>query len=421
MSYYFYHHWLNYYPGLYEAAANGDTSKLANYINDGANLNTYSWWSHETPLYAAAANGHSQAVSLLVEHGADINARTYRGSRTPLDVAAAKNHTDTVSILLNQKATLEAEAYTHQLSPLHHACKNMNFKMAQALLEHGAEINSKTNVFQNHASYKSLNPLMYALLDKNTFKFDTDSAAQVTLVKMLMEKGATIDITYDQVFSHIDTLVLPNLGTGTSSSVSIIQTPKFNPELSLGRNKLHEAASKLSSDDHNGTIAKDITDLELKIIENPKWINMQDDFGLSPLHYLLQDGSFDNTDEAIALFVKSGANLELEDILGHTPLFYAAKFGNLEAVDSLIKHGADSTHLDHHGRDYAEFNNHLEIKSNDINPTEKLELSDILSEAAHADILYDNHTTDTIDSIVVQPLINNSAFDEVPMQYENYM
>lgn len=420
MSYYFYHHWLNYYPGLYEAAANGDTDKLFDYINDGANLNTYTWWGHETPLHAAAENGHSQAVSLLVEHGADVNAKTYRHSHTPLDRAAAKNHTDTVSTLLSQKANLDAKVNDLQLSPLHHACKNMNFKMAQALLDHGADINSISYVYQNYVGYNSLNPLMYALLDKNSFKFDTDSAAQVTLVKMLMEQGATIDITYDQIFSHIDTLVLPNPGTSSTASVSIIQTPKFNPELSLGRNKLHEAASQMKVDYHNGSLAKDIADLELKIIENPKWINVQDDFGLSPLHYLLQYGPFDNTDEAIDLFIKAGANLELEDILGHTPLFYAAKSDNLAAVDYLIAHGADTTHLDHQGRDYAEFKSHLETKLNDDNATEKLDISDILSEAAHTDILNDTHTAYTSDSIVVQPLIN-SAIDEVPMQYENYM
>lgn len=420
MSYYFYHHWLNYYPGLYEAAANGDTKKLASYINDGANPNTYSWWGHETPLHAAAENGHSQAVSLLVEHGADINAKTYRRSHTPLDKAAAKNHTDTVNILLNQKANLEAEVNNHQPTPLHHACKNMNLKMVQALLEHGADTNNKIHVFQNHASYKSLNPLMYALLDKNTFKLDTDSTAQVTLVKMLMEQGSTIDITYDQVFSHIDTMVLPNLGTGSSGSVSIIQTPKFTSELSLGRNKLHEAASLMKVNADNGTIAKDITDLELKIIENPTWINMQDDFGLSPLHYLLQNGLFDNTDEAIDLFINAGANLELEDMLGHTPLFYAAKFDNLEAVDSLIRHGADSTHLDHQGRDYVAFNSELKTKIIDESAAEKLDISDILSEAPHSDLLNDTHVADTSDSVVVQPIFN-SPIDEVPMQYDNYM
>jgi len=55
-------------------------------------------------------------------------------------------------------------------------------------------------------------------------------------------------------------------------------------------------------------------------------------------------------DEIAALLVEKGANIEAEDIWGHTPLIKAVRYTNPHAFRFLIEKGASPHHKDHMGR-----------------------------------------------------------------------
>jgi ankyrin repeat protein len=56
---------------------------------------------------------------------------------------------------------------------------------------------------------------------------------------------------------------------------------------------------------------------------------------------LLVDNIIKGRDEIVKILINSGANLNLQDNNGYTPLMYACKANNLELVMELIKKGAD--------------------------------------------------------------------------------
>jgi ankyrin repeat protein len=68
-------------------------------------------------------------------------------------------------------------------------------------------------------------------------------------------------------------------------------------------------------------------------------INAQDDQGNTPLNFLCSRKDFNNL-SLIALMVKSGANIELEDNNGLRPLHKAILYSNAGVVSKLIECGA---------------------------------------------------------------------------------
>lgn len=407
----FYNLWFN-YP-LYNAAESGDTKALSDLISNGANVNTYTWWHHETPLYLAAKKGHTDAVLLLLQNDANPNTMTYYNQESPLKAAVASNHLDTVNTLLNHHA--DPNLYSSkQPSPLHLACQNQNLGMVKSLVAHGADTQTTTFVRQSYASMGHLTPLMYSLLDNTHFKFNPANTEQVALIEYLLENGSTIDIVFDQVFSRIHTIVYPNFSDKSASGFNIIQTPEFKPAATLGQNALHLAASLKKINAEDAALNNDLEQLEEQLNTHPEWLNAQDNFGLTPLHYLLQGAPTANITQAIELFAQRGADLELEDLLGQTPLFYAAKFNQTDAVQYLLALGANTDQIDHAGRHFHDLNDSLDIlvqlnSQSESESEDVIELNAVLTDASQSDVLSASieHSVPQTDSITYYPIADH--------------
>jgi ankyrin repeat protein len=128
-----------------EACGVGDTAEIARQLARDPKLAT-TWtafgWS---ALHLAAFSGVPDAVQLLLDHGADVHARARSKFRnTPLAVALLDGQLATAKVLLAHGADpLVRQALG--LTPLHEAALLGRRDLIDALLDAGAEINSRAD------------------------------------------------------------------------------------------------------------------------------------------------------------------------------------------------------------------------------------------------------------------------------------
>jgi RNA polymerase sigma factor (sigma-70 family) len=132
-------------PGLHEAAAIGDTSRVAAALErHPEHLDTDSPEGF-TPLALAAHFGHVEVMRLLIDHGADVNRRaTHRIAVTPLHAALFGRQVAAALLLIERGAdvTLARGGSGWKRAgwtPLHYAA-GMGFgTLVQPLLDRGAD------------------------------------------------------------------------------------------------------------------------------------------------------------------------------------------------------------------------------------------------------------------------------------------
>ena len=91
---------------LMRAALKGNTERVKELINEGADINQRDENSR-TALMFAVINGHYQTMKVLLEYGADVNARSNKGG-TALMGAASAGDLRMVQALLDKGADLDA-------------------------------------------------------------------------------------------------------------------------------------------------------------------------------------------------------------------------------------------------------------------------------------------------------------------------
>jgi ankyrin repeat protein len=89
---------------LNQAAQRGDTTRVQQLLDKGADINAKS--NGRTPLMWAAQNGNTIVLEQLLSKGANINATGIFGW-TALILAAQQGHTDCVKVLLQHGANMD--------------------------------------------------------------------------------------------------------------------------------------------------------------------------------------------------------------------------------------------------------------------------------------------------------------------------
>ncbi|MCQ3829148.1 ankyrin repeat domain-containing protein [Microbulbifer elongatus] len=99
----------------------------------------------------------------------------------------------------------------------------------------------------------------------------------------------------------------------------------------LNRTKLHYVAIDFPESEHEAKI--------LELVNAGLDPNNQDKNGWTPLHFAAQGNSI----SAVRALIKCGANTEVKDVFGNTPLFRAvfSSNGNGDIINFLIEDGAD--------------------------------------------------------------------------------
>ena len=124
---------------VWDAAAVGDTARLAQTLDRDASLvNAYSGDGF-FPLGLAAFFGHTGAARLLVERGADVGQTARNAMKVqPLHSAVAGRHFDIVQLLVEAGAPVNV-GQQGGWTPLQGAVHNKDLEMVRYLLAHGAD------------------------------------------------------------------------------------------------------------------------------------------------------------------------------------------------------------------------------------------------------------------------------------------
>jgi beta-lactamase regulating signal transducer with metallopeptidase domain len=125
---------------LYEAAAQGNVTRINRLVEAGANVNAV-LLGDGSPLIAAAREGHYEAARVLLGRGANPNVAVL-GDGNPLIMAAREGHADIVELLLDQGAGID-DIVSGDENALIHASGRGHIEVVRLLVERGADVNKR--------------------------------------------------------------------------------------------------------------------------------------------------------------------------------------------------------------------------------------------------------------------------------------
>lgn len=283
----------------------------------------------------AAYDNFMPAVQLFVEKGVNINQKDER----PLSKASESGNLEIVQYLLktgkNSQGTLN--------DALWELCdarpKPDTLKIAQLLLEYGAQVNS-------HAGFYNTTPL-HGVAEKGPLE----------LVKLLVSKGAKVNAV-DKEFSmplakavQADNLEIAKflLEQGADKTINHsdteFQTAIFKASSAKMAQLLIANGANVSDRDKKGlsvllhAVANYLDfDLLKVLLQNGADINAQDKSGTTALLQAVRYPYERDDKNCVQFLLENGANANVANNQGETPLLVAEK---LEVLQALLAHGAD--------------------------------------------------------------------------------
>ena len=296
-----------------EAATVGDARIIELLLAAGADPN-HAGADGETPLMIVARSSNLAAAEALLAAGADVNARELWREQTALMWAAAQRQPEMVRLLVERGADVDARSTVNRwprqvsgeprrmyrpfggLTPLMLAARSGCVECARALVEGGADIDL--------ADPKNVTPLFLAV---DNLHFDT--------ARYLIEAGANPNkwdwLGRTPLYSAVDVNTLPRggrpdrLSTDTTTSLEIIRL-------------LLEAGANPNSQIKMHLLWRHIGD--------DRGCDLMLTAGATPL--LRAAKTFDV--DAMQVLIEHGADLELPNAGGITPIMAAAGFGSVE-------------------------------------------------------------------------------------------
>lgn len=133
---------------LHWAAEHGDVEMLQMLIIAGANLEAVTRIGDYTPLHVAAEAGHGVVVRALLEAGADVGARRALSGTTSLHLAAASGSVSSIDALVEFGADINARESQWDQTPLIFAASLNRVEAVKILLARGADPSLTTTVLQ---------------------------------------------------------------------------------------------------------------------------------------------------------------------------------------------------------------------------------------------------------------------------------
>ncbi len=362
---------------LMACSRTGDVEAVRRLLDAGADVNARESLERQTALMWAAAQGHADVVQLLIDHGADVRAR----SRARRFVISRRLQSELRYGELGRSYGTDAEeTQIGGFTPLLFAARNGNAAVARRLLDAGADANdaapdgASALVVAAHSGHRELaltlldrgaNPnaagagytaLHAAVLTGDLAVVETllargaSANAQVTLATKVTRNGQVLMIGEHLLgatplalaakFTERDIMrVLAEAGADVRLPLKNGWTPLM---LAAGagwryavwdrrERTLHKTpAFQVQMLDEAGTL-----DAVRFLLDRGAFVNAVDEDGNTALHYVVDKGF----DAVVELLVEQGADLDIANRRGQTPLSIVARgrTGNIEAAPATVR------------------------------------------------------------------------------------
>jgi ankyrin repeat protein len=348
---------------IHDAAMNGDLERVKALLKDNPNWVLSKDDAGRTPLHWAAAKGYKEIAELLLASKAEANAKNNTGL-TPLDYATLNKHADLVE-LLRQHGGQNAFS-PKQPSPAAPAQASRTIPMDQrsfsSEIHHAAMIGDLEKV---KALIKDNPNLALSILDAAVIgdleKVKALIKDNPNLVLSKDETGRT-PLDYAELYHHTNLFIwLRQHGArswrerNAPTNATILMAPR-----------------SFSSEIHDAVRNRDLEMVKAILKNNPDLVSSKDD-GMTPLHWVCRaeiqhqvitysmnmNSSATGTAEqnnaatgttrfassnvfAIAkVLIANGAEINVKDNFGETPLLLAAYSGYIDVVQLLLDNKAE--------------------------------------------------------------------------------
>ncbi len=263
---------------------------------------------------------------LLIGMGISVaSASIQENGDAPIHIASSKGCVKEVKRLIRKNRTSIDARNLHGVTPLHYAANNGRYKVVKLLTSAQANVHATDNATftaLHHAAFGGHVDIAEFLIDK-----------KIAVDALLQSGGTPLFIAVER--RHLE---MVEFLIARGANVNVIDKD--------GNTPLHNAVSF-------GRVGMVIFLLQLRG-DNKVKINVANHKGQTPLHVAVRwdiTGIVDQRTTAqfiAALLIETGAELDVLDNVGVTPLHRAAAANLLDAAKHLIKHNAHLRGMDNH-------------------------------------------------------------------------
>jgi ankyrin repeat protein len=330
---------------LWECAKKGHKKLLEVMLNSGIDVNTVvrarkNLEQGNTLLHIASYYGQVEIVRFLLERSADINIRS-AVNNTAMHFAAFTNSAHVITLLLDRGASVKV-TNTQGSTPLHFAALSGSLEATKTLIKRRAALDRPNKMGDT--------PLMLAALN-----------GRLEIVSFLIQNGSDKKLGVANKSAllaaieggHLDVIcfLLENgadINTGnTPRGLTPLQLATWKQNLPVVKCLLERGADvNLCSRDekrlsalHVAVLAGNLEILDYLILAGAD-LNIRDSKGRSPLCFALDL----NKPELAIHLIRRGANVNTPDFEQCTPLHFAVYQDNLECTKCLVQFGANINH-----------------------------------------------------------------------------
>ena len=320
---------------------------LASVVRRGADVNVTSGGNNATALHLAAQYGHLPHLEFLLENGADPNIRDARGL-TPLMLAILHRQTGPVRPLLDGGANPNI-GDNDGFAPIYRAMEGKMDEAVRTLAEGG----SRPELLNIRAGQKG-----YGLAHRAA------GSGDVSRLNLLAELGADLNLKENRGHTPLAVAVIDNrpeavqvlLAAGANPNIA--DNDGFGPLYHAVIGKKNDIARTLAKNSargeqlnirlgekgyglaHHAAGKGNVSRLTL-LAELGADLNLQENRGYTPLAVAAIDGHH----ETVLFLLNAGADPNLAAADGATPLYYAVESGLADGAQMLMAAGAGAEQL----------------------------------------------------------------------------
>lgn len=308
--------------------------KIATYLlENGARDSVNVKYKGNTSLHVAAAKGNIEVLQLLLDHGADLGA-TRTDGRTAFHDAATWGNVEAVKLMLKNGAEINA-VDNERFTPLLLSTFYSRHEVSQLLLEMGADWKKPNDggwTVLHFAAGAGFVDIVKRLIDSGADKNGTDDTG-MTPMAIAASTGQQDVIDYLIRLGANDESGFPAYQAASSGQLDVVKFfLEYNPSILNTASKTGETLLQIAVKKNHPAVLRCLLDrgADVDIVENGGW---------TPLHGAAEW----NYPDMVRALVDHGADIHAKSESGSTPLRCAVDCGNLEIADYLLECGADSS------------------------------------------------------------------------------